>query len=317
MIAVTGEALIDLIVDARGRCHARPGGGPYNVARTVARLGQQSAFLGRLSGDRFGRLLQASLDQDGVITAIPEPVTAPTTLAIADLDEAGVPSYAFYLAGTSACALDYPLLAAALPPTTRALHAGTLGLVADPIAGSIERLIRSDLPPDTLLMIDPNCRADAITDPARYLDRINRILGRADVVKVATEDLAYLCPGATAAAAAATLRDRGAGLILVTDGPRTVRAIAASGEITVAVPQADVVDTIGAGDAFGGAFLAWWVGNGLTRSDLAEPGAVRAALAAAVEVAAVTCTRAGAEPPWAAELAGRTGWSWLAAAKGA
>jgi fructokinase len=315
MIAVAGEALIDLITEADGRFHARPGGGPFNVARTVARLGQESAFLGRLSRDRFGRLLQASLDHDGVTTAIPEPVAAPTTLAVADIDTTGAASYGFYLTGTSACALDYPLLSAALPGRTRALHAGSLGLVMNPMATSIERLIGSDLPPDALVMIDPNCRADAIADPPQYLDRISRILSRADVVKVATEDLAYLCPDVPVPAAAAALRERGAGVILVTDGPRSVRAILPGEEIVVPVPQAEVVDTIGAGDAFGGAFLAWWVGNQLGRSDLGRPDTVRAALEAAVEVAALTCTHAGAEPPWAAELAGRPGWAWLATAK--
>jgi fructokinase len=69
-----------------------------------------------------------------------------------------------------------------------------------------------------------------------------------------------------------------------------------------------VVDTVGAGDAFGGAFLAWWSGRELTRSDLHREDAVREALCAAVEVASFTCTRAGADPPWLAEVAGKAGW---------
>jgi fructokinase len=312
MIAVVGEALIDLVVDADGRFRARPGGGPFNVARTVARLGQKPAFLGRLSQDRFGVLLRASLDHDGVTPAIPEAVAAPTTLAVVDLDSAGAASYGFYLTGTSAAAVEYPLLVAALPAGTDALHVGSLGLVMEPIATSIERLIGSDLPQDAIVMIDPNCRPGAIGDPARYRDRISRIMRRADVVKVAAEDLGYLFPDAPTGAAAAALRGQGAGLILVTDGPRSVRALMADGEISVAVPQVDVVDTIGAGDAFGGAFLAWWAGNQLTRSELGRPETVRAALEAAVEVSALTCTHTGAEPPWSAELAGHPGWAWLA-----
>jgi fructokinase len=239
---------------------------------------------------------------------VPQPADTPTTLAIVDVDAAGAPRYRFYLAGTSSAALEYPLLTAALPAGMTALHAGTLALVMEPIATSIERLITTGLPPGTLVMIDPNCRPSAIADRSAYLDRLARILRCADVVKVSTEDLAYLYPGATARAAAAALLGQGPRLVLVTDGPRPARAFLPGQEMTIDVPVVQVVDTIGAGDAFGGAFLAWWSGNELTKSDLRRPGPVRGALRAAAEVASVTCTRAGAEPPWLEELAGKPGW---------
>jgi fructokinase len=308
MIAVIGEALIDLVVDHDGRVSAQPGGGPFNTARTVGRLGLAPAFLGRLSQDSFGRLLRASLDSDGVTLAVPEPADVPTTLAAVDVDAGGAPRYRFYLAGTSACALDYPLLSAAFPGGVTAVHAGSLALVMEPIATSIERLITHDLPPDTLVMIDPNCRADAITDQHAYRARLFRILRRADVVKVSMEDLAYLFPGSPALEMATALLDQGPGLVLITDGPRTARALLPGQEISTDVPAMQVADTIGAGDAFGGAFLAWWSGEELTRSDLHRPDVVREALQAAVEVAALTCTRVGAEPPWSAEVRGRPGW---------
>jgi fructokinase len=109
--------------------------------------------------------------------------------------------------------------------------------------------------------------------------------------------------------AAARLREHTAGIVLVTDGPRAAWAVLPTGEVSVDVPAVTVVDTIGAGDAFGGSFLAWWTGRKLSRSELFQPEPVREALQAAVEVAALTCTRAGAEPPRLAELAGRPGWS--------
>jgi len=178
----------------------------------------------------------------------------------------------------------------------------------EPIATTIERLIASDLPPDTLVMIDPNCRPGAIPDRQAYLARLARILRRADVVKVSVEDLAYLSPGVPARAAAAALLEQGPAVVLVTDGPRPALALLPGQEITAAIPVVQVVDTIGAGDAFGGAFLAWWSGQELTKADLHRPGPVGAALRAAVEVAALTSTRAGAEPPWLAEVRGRPGW---------
>jgi len=308
MITVTGEALIDLVIDGDGCPRPRPGGGPFNTARTVGRLGLAPAFLGRLSADSFGHQLRARLDQDGVMLAVPQLADAPTTLAVVDLDAAGAPRYRFYLAGTSAGALEYPLLEAALPEGMTALHAGSLALVMEPIATSIERLVTTDLPAGPLVMIDPNCRPGAITDRSAYQARLARILRRADVVKVSMEDLGYLYPGAAARDAAITLLGQGARLVLVTDGPRPARAFLPGQELSVDVPPVRVVDTIGAGDAFGGAFLAWWSGNELTTSDLRRPGPVRAALRAAAEVASLTCTRAGAEPPWLEELAGKPGW---------
>ncbi len=308
MITVTGEALIDLVVDHDGRVDAQPGGGPFNAARTIGRLGLAPAFLGRLSADSFGRLLRASLDQDGVTLAVPEPADAPTTLAAVDVDEDGAARYRFYLAGTSSFALEYPLLSGSLPDGVTALHAGSLALVSEPIATSIERLIATDLPPDALVMIDPNCRPEVITDEQAYRSRLSRILRRADVVKASREDLGYLFPGMPAPAAAAALLGQGPALVLVTDGPRPARALMPGHEVTAGVPAVQVVDTIGAGDAFGGAFLAWWSASELTRSDLHRPGPVKEALQAAAEVASLTSTRVGADPPWYAEVAGRPGW---------
>jgi fructokinase len=312
MIAVVGEALIDLVVGRDGRIDAQPGGGPFNTARTLGRLGRSPAFLGRLSQDGFGRMLRDRLGQDGVTLGVPEPADAPTTLAVVDVDAAGAPRYRFYLTGTSAAALEYPVR---LPDRVTALHAGTLALVMEPIATSVERLIASDLPPDTLVMIDPNCRPAAITDRQAYLARLARILRRADVVKVSVEDLAYLSPGVPAGAPAAALTEQGPALVLVTDGPRPALALLPGQEISAEVPAVTVVDTIGAGDAFGGAFLAWWSGQDLTRSDLHRAGPVGEALQAAVEVAALTCTRPGAEPPWLAEVRERPGWRSMAAAR--
>jgi fructokinase len=306
VIAVIGEALIDLVAadggGGGGEITARPGGGPYNTARTLGRQGLAPVFLNRLSGDGFGRMLRARLDADGVVLGIPEPSEAPTTLAVAEIDPAGVARYGFYLAGTAAADLEYPALAAALPPGVTAVHAGTLGLVMEPAGSSAERVILRDVPPDALVMVDPNCRPGAIGDRAAYLARIGRILCRADVVKVSTEDLGYLSPGVPVRTAVAAMLDAGAALVLVTDGPRPARAFLPGQEIAAGVPHVQVADTIGAGDAFGGAFLAWWSAAGLTRSDLERPGPVGAALRAAVEVAALTCTHVGAEPPWRAEV---------------
>ena len=308
MIVVIGEALIDLVADSDGRFAARPGGAGFNTARTIGRLGVTPAFLDRLSGDGFGHLLRSTLDSDGVMLAVPEPAGLPTTLALVDVDVAGVPRYRFYLDGTSAPALEYPALARAVPAGVTALHAGGLALAAEPIATSIDRLIAADLPQGTLLMIDPNCRPEAIADRPAYLARLARMLRRADAVKVSVEDLDYLAPGIPAASAAADLLGQGPALVLLTDGPHPARAFLGDKVVSAAAPAVTVADTVGAGDAFGGAFLAWWSRSALTRADLHKPAPVHGALQAATEVAALTCTRVGAEPPWLAEVCDRPGW---------
>ncbi len=178
------------------------------------------------------------------------------------------------------------------------------------MATGLERLV-TDLPASALLLLDPNCRPQAIPDADAYRARLRRILPRADIVKASTEDLAFLVPGAGASQAARTLLGWGAGSVLVTDGPAPIRAFAGDDSLTVPVPPVEVVDTVGAGDAFGGAFLAWWVEHGLAREKLADPGPVRAAAAAAARVASLTCGRAGAEPPWRHELDASGGWGQL------
>lgn len=264
--------------------------------------------MGRLSGDAFGRMLWSSLRQAGVEIGVPAPSAAPTTLAVADVGPDGVARYAFHLPGTATADLDYPMLSAAMPEMLTAVYAGSFALALEPVASGLERLL-AEVPPDALVLIDPNCRPAVIRDRNAYLDLFESLMHRADVVKVSVEDLDYLCPGVPAEVAATTLLGEKLALVLVTDGPRPARAFLPAGEVFVSVPEVDVTDTIGAGDAFGGAFLAWWWANGLGRDDLRLAAPVREALFAAAAVASQTCTRAGAEPPSLSEMrAVSTSW---------
>jgi fructokinase len=308
VIAVAGEALFDLVVTRGGQVDARMGGAGYNTVRTVARLGRPATFLQRLSGDGFGRLLGDRLDAEGVTLGVPRPSAAPSTLAVADVDRAGVASYSFYLDGTAAADLGYEDLRSALPRSVTAVHTGCLALMLEPSGSAIERLLLNDVPAGVLVMLDPNCRPGAVTDAAAYRARIGRIAARANVVKASTEDLAYLYPGTPPAQAAAALLAAGPALVLVTDGPRPAAAYLPDGVVTAEVPAVTIADTIGAGDAFGGAFLAWWTASGRTGDDLKQPVPVAAARKAAVAVSALTCTRPGADPPTLAEVRALGWW---------
>lgn len=299
MIVVGGEALVDLVIDRDGAVTAALGGGPFNTARAIGRLGSTVSFFGCLSGDRFGVLLDRQLRADGVGGDLVQFTDLPTTLAAAELDEHGSAHYRFYTADTSAPNVQ-PV---ALPPTTTALHVGSLGLVLEPLASTLETLL-SDVSSTTVVMLDPNCRPVATRDRAAYLDRMRRVLPRADVVKVSRDDLEFLASDGWPSALS-WLMDSGATTVVHTDGARSVTIHRRDGEVEVPVPVVEVADTIGAGDAFGGAFLAWWDQAGLTREHIGEIDLVREAVAAAVEVASVNCTRVGAEPPLRADLGDR------------
>ena len=296
MIVVGGEALVDLVIDPDGAVTAKLGGGPFNAARTIGRLGSEVAFLGSLSGDRFGSLLHSQLLADGVDDLLVQFTELPTTLAAAELDYHGAATYRFYIAETAAPNL-HPL---PLPGGVSILHVGTLGMVLEPMATALEALVGT-IDEAVLVVLDPNCRPRVTPDRVGYLARLGRMLQRADVVKVSTDDLDFISPD-DHAAGLRMLLDAGAPLVLHTDGGRSVHVHWNSNATEIPVPSVEVVDTIGAGDAFGGAFSAWWDQAGLGRRDVDDHDAVRAAVTAAVEVAAVSCARIGAQPPRRAEL---------------
>jgi fructokinase len=301
-IAVVGEALIDLLIAPDRPIEARPGGGPLTTARTLARLGADARFVGRLSTDPFGRRMTADLLADGVRLDRAITTDDPTTLAVAELDVGGEATYRFYIDGTSAPGLVVDDLRAALGAGIAAVHIGTLGLVMEPIGSAIQAIV-AELPADVLVMLDPNVRPAAVRDFPSLRARIDRLAQRADVIKVSADDLRSLdgqdVPGSTMQ----RWTSGGPIVVLRTDGPRPVTIHSPTGTTAVDVPTVPVVDTVGAGDAFGGGFLAALLATGSGRGALRDPAAVRAAVRVAVAVAALTCTRPGADPPTAAEVA--------------
>jgi len=300
-VLVVGEALIDLLVSPDGGIEAVPGGGPFNVARTIARLGVPASFGGGVSDDAFGRRIASLLAEDGVDVPVSVRAGHPTTLALAELDAGGAATYRFYLTGTSAA--DVAL--ADLPPLegVRVLAVGTLGLVMEPIASTVDAAV-AGVGADTLVFVDPNCRPGTIGDDDAYRALLDRLFSRADVVKVSGDDLAYLDPSVAPIDVARAIQARGPRVVLFTDGADTVRIVHAAGDTPVPVPPVDVVDTVGAGDSFGGAFLAFWDAAGRGRDGLSDLELVRATVERAIVVAGITCTRAGANPPRLDELPG-------------
>ena len=304
MITVAGEALMAVLVHPSGQVTAFPGGGPFNVARTVARLGGRCQFLGRLSDDGFGRRLRDELERHGVHLAAARTTPAPTTLAIAELNESGSADYRFYLDGTSAGQLEPADIPAGVFAGSRAVALGGLGISVEPAASTLLALL-ARAPARAVVMLDPNCRPRAIADPARYRTRVAEFADLCDIVKVSADDLRFLDPGRDARQAARALVHGRPAAVLVTDGAAPVAVHTATAEHLVPVPEVKVADTVGAGDAFVAAFLTWWSSRGLDRGGLADAGTLAQATAAAVEVATAACTVPGANLP--------PGFSWSAA----
>jgi fructokinase len=220
----------------------------------------------------------------------------PTTLALVELDADGSAVYRFYERATSVPGLTPQSALAVLPEAVAALHVGALGLVLEPIAEALEAVVDA-LAGRALIAVDPNVRPAAIADPEAYRRRLARVIARSDLVKASEDDLAWLAPERAALEAARGLLDDGPAVVLVTRGAEGVVAVTADGDLAVPAPEVTVVDTIGAGDAFGGGFLAWWRARGLGRSELRDTDRVAEATRFAALVAARTCTRAGASPP--------------------
>jgi fructokinase len=303
VIVVCGEALIDIIPAGDGTRRPVPGGGPFNTARAVARLGAPTSFLGRLSTDAFGVVLARELATDGADLSLVSYGPEPTTLAVAELDGDGLAEYEFYVHGTSAPNLTLEMVPAKLPAAVGALHIGTLGLVLEPMATTLTEVSRRESE-HRLLMLDPNVRPQLVTDAEKYRRRLDGLVEHSTIVKASEGDLAWLYPQLDCELAARRMLDLGARLVLVTLGAEGALAVSSLGTVRVAAPKVEVVDTIGAGDAFGAAVLAWLHDHDSLRPDLAlDREGLESMLGFACLVAAITCTRAGADPPWRAELA--------------
>jgi fructokinase len=169
------------------------------------------------------------------------------------------------------------------------------------MATTLETLVRR-VGDDTLVALDPNCRPTTIDDSTAYRARLRRLLGRTDVVKASEEDLAWLDPGMSPAEAARALLTQDGAVALVTLGGEGALVVTRTDVMEVDAPRVEVVDTIGAGDSFMGAFLAHWCSRGLGRNDLGRIRQLEEAARFACRVAAITCSRAGADPPRRSEL---------------
>ncbi|MEU1405180.1 carbohydrate kinase [Streptomyces sp. NPDC005728] len=300
MIVVAGEALIDLVPHGPGAlADLKPalGGGPYNTAVALGRLGSPTAFCSRTSYDAFGEALLDGLRRAGVDVSGVQRGPEPTTLAVATIDAGGSAAYSFYVDGTADRIFSTP---AGLPAGTRAVSFGTCSLVLEPGASAYEELMRTAAAQGLFTALDPNIRAGLIPDADAYRARFKSWLPSVTLLKLSAEDAEWL--GGTPREWLAA----GPAAVVVTRGGDGLTAHTREGaEYSVPGEKVEVVDTIGAGDTVNAALL-----HGLSAQDALTPEALAALgadgwqrlLRLAARAAAITCSRAGAEPPYAAEL---------------
>jgi len=309
MIVVGGEALIDLVpeestVDSTlAPLRPFPGGGPYNVAITVGRLGIPVRFLSRLSTDSFGDALLRRLHQSEVDTSMVQRGDEPTTLAVAGIGPDGSARYSFHVEGTADRLVADP---GELPAEVTTLSLGTLSLLLEPGATTYETLLRRHARRGGLTVLDPNIRPVLVRDPAAHRARFAAWLPHIGLLKVSVEDALWLADGRDSMGAVREWLTKGPAAAVITRGADGLSAITGKGELVeVPAPKVTVVDTIGAGDTVHGALLYWLHQSGISTPDaLRDVGVTdwRDALGFAARAAAVTVSRAGAEPPYANEI---------------
>ena len=287
---MAGEALIDL-VNKDGKRSAHVGGGPANTAKALARLGLSSFFVGGISTDKYGSIIESELLDSRVDLSLVLRGEKPTALANAVIDENGLASYVFELEGTTTFDFSANWLPKGNPA---ALYVGSVATLVEPSASELFDWSKGLSAP---VVFDPNVRPSIQVDRDMYRAAVERWVSIASVVKLSDEDLHWLY-GDDELGVVKRWTSGGVSVVVVTRGASGLRGYFRDAVIDLPAVAVDLVDTIGAGDTIGAILV-----EGVVKYGLAGLGAnldfvlQRAALAASI-----TCSRAGANPPWAAEL---------------
>jgi fructokinase len=307
VLTVIGEALVDLVPDgAGGGYRENPGGSPFNVAVGLVRLGNRTSLMARFADDRYGRLLRAAAAAEGIDLRAAPRAAERATVAIATVDGAGQVTYEFDMDGTA----DWQWSAAELrelSPGTEVLHYGSIASWTPPGAERIAHLVGELRAHDgVLISYDPNIRPAVIGGRDSGVELVEQSVRDADVVKASREDIDWLYAGLPVEDVAARWSGLGPKLVVVTDGADGATAYrAARAPLRRPGREVAVVDTIGAGDAFTAGLLTGLVRRRVHRNgrlDGIPDGTLADIIGEAVLVSAITCERAGADPPRLDEL---------------
>ncbi|MBN8931880.1 MAG: carbohydrate kinase [Rhizobium pusense] len=306
MILCCGEALIDMLPrqTTLGEAGFAPyaGGAVFNTAIALGRLGVPSAFFTGLSDDMMGDILRETLRASNVDFSYCATLSRPTTIAFVKLVD-GHATYAFYdenTAGRMITEAELPALGA----DCEALHFGAISLIPEPCGSTYEALMTREQE-SRVISLDPNIRPGFIKDKQSHMARIRRMAAMSDIVKFSDEDLAWFGLEGDEDTLARHWLHHGAKLVVVTRGAKGAVDYTTGLKVEVASERVEVVDTVGAGDTFDAGILASLKMQGLlTKAQVASltEEQIRKALALGAKAAAVTVSRAGANPPFAHEI---------------
>ena len=289
---IAGEALIDLI-NVGGSQSAHVGGGPANTAKALARLGFESVFVGGISNDAYGNLIESELVGSGVDLSAVNRSALPTALARAVIDENGVARYEFELAGTATFAFTSDWL-----PTDSVdvVHVGSVATLVEPGASELLEWATSL---DSVIVFDPNVRPSIQGDKDLYRSSVEKWISISDVVKLSEDDLSWLY-GESEEEVVRRWLESGVSLVVITLGAEGLKSYAGSDALTVPGAVVSMADTVGAGDTIGAVLVEGILQYGL--DELMNKEILDTVLKRAVKAAGITCSRAGANPPWKEEL---------------
>jgi fructokinase len=289
---VAGEALMDLIPVAGGERRPMVGGGPANTAKAVARLGYSISFIGGISTDDYGRAIDAELSNSGVDLSLVLRADLPTALAIATIDENGLAKYDFELADTTSFAFDSSWLP---DGDVEVIHLGSVATLLEPGSSQLLKWASSKSTP---IIFDPNVRPSIEGDKDLYRAAVERWIDVATIVKLSEDDLNWLY-GHDEESVIKLWLSRGVELVVVTRAEKGLRAYRNGAVVEVPAVVIDLVDSVGAGDTIGAVLVEGVLTHGITGL---KDEILRSVLVRAAKAAAITCSRAGANPPWREEL---------------
>ncbi len=291
---VIGEALIDIVERDGQVTGEHVGGSPLNVAVGLSRLGRGVDFLTHIGTDARGHRIADYVKASGVQLVSGSDTAVRTPTALAKLDATGAAQYTFDL--------DWQL--SGTPEVTPPLvaHAGSIATWLEPGCRATAALLDAYHPSATVTF-DPNVRPALVEDADAVRGRIDRLIERCDVVKASDEDMRWIDPNRSPKQIAQTWIGLGPSVVAVTMGETGAFAMCAAGTVKVAALKVNVVDTVGAGDAFmTGLIDALWL-QGLLgaerRPQLRRIGldTLNVVLQTAALSSALTVSRAGADLP--------------------
>ena len=261
-VVAMGEVLIDFAfrgTDGNGYplMQANPGGAPGNFLAALAKYGCETAFIGKVGDDTFGRLLKRSLDQIGICTdGLIAAEDVFTTLAFVTFDETGDRSFSFARKPGADASLTFEECSLDLVDRARVFHFGTLSLTGEPVRTATKKLTAYAKERGKLISFDPNLRPPLWGSLEEAKESILWGLSQADVIKISDEEVEFLWGCGPEEGAARILNDHGASLVFVTLGPDGCCFANKNGSGSVPAPKVHTVDTTGAGDIFGGSAMS-------------------------------------------------------------